>query len=148
VNCSAKDAHDNTGTGTFKVTVSYDWAGFFQPIDNKDANGNYILNKTKAGSTVPVKFSLGGNQGLNIFFDSTYSKVSVTPCSADPNADLIEEYSTATVSGLKYDSTVNPPIGQYIYNWKTGSKWAGQCRSLVVKLKDGASRRADFNFFK
>jgi hypothetical protein len=36
-----------------------------------------------------------------------------------PGADLIEEYSTATVSGLKYDATVNPPIGQYIYNWKT-----------------------------
>jgi hypothetical protein len=36
-----------------------------------------------------------------------------------PGADLIEEDSTATVSGLKYDATVNPPIGQYIYDWKT-----------------------------
>jgi hypothetical protein len=37
--------------------------GFFRPVDNKDANSNYILNKTKAGRTVPVKFSLGEIRG-------------------------------------------------------------------------------------
>lgn len=85
---------------------------------------------------------------MNIF-EAGYPKVSTVPCNADPNADLIEEYATATVSGLKYDSTVNPPIGQYIYNWKTDSKWASQCRSLILKLSDGTPpHRADFNFFK
>jgi hypothetical protein len=138
---------NQSAAASCSYSVIYDWAGFFQPIDNKDASGDYILNKAKAGSTIPVKFSLGGNQGLNIF-EAGYPKVSTTPCDSDPNADLIEEYSTATTSGLKYDGTVNPPIGQYIYNWKTDSKWSGQCRSLIVKLTDGTSHRADFNFFK
>jgi hypothetical protein len=150
-NLAAGSTKDNVGNesaaASCSYSVIYNWVGFFQPIDNKDGNGNYILNKAKAGSTIPVKFSLGGNQGLNIF-EEFYPKVSITPCNADPNADLVEEYSTATVSGLKYDATVNAPVGQYIYNWKTDSKWATQCRSLVVKLNDGTSHRADFNFFK
>jgi len=41
--------------------IDYDFAGFFQPIDNLPT-----LNGVKAGSAVPVKFSLGGNHGLDI----------------------------------------------------------------------------------
>jgi hypothetical protein len=142
VTCSATDAHNNTATGSFTVSVVYGWAGFFQPVDNTDANGKYILNIAKAGSTIPVKFSLAGDQGLNIFATG-YPKVSATfSCGSDPTADQIEEYSTATVSGLKYDPTAN----QYIYNWKTDKGWAGSCRSLLVKLADGSTHRADFNF--
>ena len=37
------------------VTV-YGWNGFFQPIDN----GN-VVNKAKAGQSIPVKFSLTGS---------------------------------------------------------------------------------------
>jgi HYR domain len=142
VTCSATDAHGNTKNGSFTVSVVYGWAGFFQPVDNTDATGKYILNVAKAGSTIPVKFSLAGDQGLNIFATG-YPKVSATfSCSADPSTDPIEEYSTATVSGLKYDPTAN----QYIYNWKTDKGWAGGCRSLLVKLADGSTHRADFNF--
>jgi HYR domain len=142
VSCSASDAHHNTATGSFTVSVVYGWAGFFQPVDNTDATGKYILNVAKAGSTIPVKFSLAGDQGLNIFAMG-YPKVSATfSCGSDPTADAIEEYSTATVSGLKYDPTAN----QYIYNWKTDKAWAGSCRSLLVKLADGSTHRADFNF--
>lgn len=148
VNCSATDAHGNAAQGSFTVSVIFNWHGFFQPVDNMDASGHYILNKAKAGSTIPIKFDLSGDQGLNVFATG-YPKVSATfSCNSDPTSDLIEEYSTATVSGLKYDPTTNLPYGQYIYNWKTDSKWAGQCRSLLVQLVDGTTHRADFNFFK
>ena len=39
----------------------YDFTGFFQPIENE------MWNKGKAGSAIPVKFALGGDQGLDIF---------------------------------------------------------------------------------
>ncbi|HEY7628136.1 MAG TPA: ExeM/NucH family extracellular endonuclease, partial [Ilumatobacteraceae bacterium] len=41
---------------------SYDFSGFFQPVDNLPTT-----NTVKAGQAVPVKFSLNGNQGLDIF---------------------------------------------------------------------------------
>ena len=62
VNCSATDHAGNTGHGSFKVTVSYPFTGFFRPVDNLPT-----VNVVKAGSAIPVKFSLGGDQGLNIF---------------------------------------------------------------------------------
>jgi hypothetical protein len=140
-----KDIVENASApSSCSFRVIFAWTGFLQPVDNTDAAGNHILNKAKAGSTIPVKFSLGGDQGLGVLA-TDFPKVSGTfGCSVDPTSDLIEEYSTATVSGLKYDAVAN----QYTYNWKTDAKWAGQCRSLLVRLVDGTTHRADFNFFK
>src|SRR5215211_1844189 len=146
VTFTAQDNVANSGTKTCTYDVDYKWDGFFQPIDNKDPNtGNFIINKAKLGSTVPVKFSLGGDKGLNIFA-SGYPQVSAAAtCSPSSSTDTLEEYATATVSSLKYDSTAN----QYIYNWKTDPKYTvGTCRQLIVKLADGTEHRATFSFFK
>lgn len=40
----------------------YDFRGFFPPVEN-----NSVLNAVNAGQTVPVKFSLGSDQVLDIF---------------------------------------------------------------------------------
>src|SRR5438445_3582384 len=45
-----------------RVAFSYSFSGFFAPVDNPPT-----FNRVKAGTAVPVKFSLGGDQGLNIF---------------------------------------------------------------------------------
>jgi hypothetical protein len=138
VSCSAIDAHGNTGTGSFTVTVSYSWNGFFQPIDN-----NGVFNVVKSGSTIPAKFSLGGDQGLAILAAGSPTSVLVA-CPASALLDTVEELSTATVSGLKYDALAN----QYIYNWKTASSYAGTCRQLKVILADGSVHTALFKFNK
>jgi hypothetical protein len=142
VACHATDNAGNGASASATYSVVYDWTGFFQPIDNGDANGNYVFNKAKAGSTIPVKFSLAGDQGLSIF-ESGYPQSGAIACGAS-TTDAIEEYSTATVSGLKYD----PLTHQYIYNWKTQSTWAGSCRQLIVKLVDGTYHRANFQFLR
>jgi hypothetical protein len=138
----AGTAHDKVGHGSASAScqyqVVYDFQGFFQPIDNG------VMNVAKSGSTIPVKFSLKGDQGLSIFFSSAYPNSGSIACTADPSQDAIEEYSTGTVSGLKYDATAD----QYIYNWKTTSSWAGSCRQLIVRLADGTYHRADFKFTK
>ena len=136
--CSATDTRGNKATDSFDVSVSYKWTGFFQPIDND------VMNVAKAGSTIPVKFSLGGDQGLSVFYGGAYPSTGQISCIADPMQDAIEEYSTATVSGLKYDAIAK----QYIYNWKTPSSWAGTCRQLIIRLADGSYHRADFKFAK
>ncbi|KQY49779.1 hypothetical protein ASD14_13740 [Lysobacter sp. Root494] len=133
VTCSAKDSRNNPSNSTFAVTVTYNFTGFFQPIDNG------TMNSVKAGSAIPVKFSLGGNQGLNIFDPGPAS--GVIACSAT-DGDAIEETVTAGNSSLQFD----PGSNQYIYVWKTEKSWAGQCRVLQVKLKGGTQRSALFKF--
>ena len=141
VTCSATDAHGNTTPNeakpSFTVTVTYNFTGFFQPIDNLPT-----VNQAKAGSAIPVKFSLHGNQGLDIFAASPSAPAE--SCGATAALDTIEETVTAGGSSLQYD----PAADQYIYVWKSDKAWAGTCHQLVVKLKDGTVQRAHFKFTK
>ncbi len=122
--------------------ITYVFTGFYRPIDNKDASGNSIMNIAKAGSTIPMKFSLNGNQGLAIFTAGSPSSGAIA-CEAT-TTDTVEEYSIDQVSSLKYDAAAN----QYVYNWKTDGKWSGTCRQLSVKFSDGTTQRANFKFNK
>jgi hypothetical protein len=129
----------NTASKSVTLVVNpYSFTGFFQPIDNGG-----VLNSAKAGSTIPVKFSLGGDKGMGILAQAP----TAGPIKCDPTAaaDPLEEVSTATVSSLKYDPTAN----QYIYNWKTSTSYAGTCQQLVVRLADGTTvKSANFKFTK
>jgi hypothetical protein len=115
----------------------YDFTGFFQPVDNSPA-----VNKAKAGSAIPVKFSLGGDQGLDIF-PTGYPLTKAGACDLT-GSDVIEQTVTAGGSSLHYD----PATDQYTYVWKTDRAWAGTCRQLVVGLNDGTTHTAWFNFVK
>jgi hypothetical protein len=135
--CSgALDYAGNSGSASVTYSVIYAWNGFFQPVDNLPA-----LNKVKAGSAIPVKFSLNGNQGLSIFAAGYPSSFNVA-CGDTANADLIETTVTAGSSSLSYDALAN----QYVYVWKTDKNWGGTCRTLTVKLNDGTIHQANFNF--
>jgi len=116
----------------------YDWSGFFRPIDNLP-----IWNIAKAGSAIPVKFSLDGDQGLDIFAAEYPMSVEI-PCDSTNLFAGIDETVTAGKSNLSY----NADTKQYIYVWKTQKAWVGSCRQLVLKLIDGTSHQANFNFTK
>lgn len=116
----------------------YNFTGFFQPVDNLPT-----INAVKAGSAVPVKFSLGGNQGLDIFA-AGYPASQQIVCSTSAPTDQIEQTVTAGSSGLSYDATTD----QYSYVWKTDKSWVGTCGQLTLMLKDGTSHTANFEFTK
>jgi hypothetical protein len=80
-----------------------------------------------------VKFSLGGNQGLNIF-QAGYPQVATVSCATNAPLDAIETTVTAGSSSLQYDSVSN----QYTYVWKTASNWAGTCVRFDLGLNDGS----------
>jgi hypothetical protein len=138
VNLGATDNVGNAGSASCSYSVIYTWTGFFRPIDNLP-----VLNSVKAGSSVPVKFSLGGDQGLAIFA-SGYPKSQEMTCSSTADVDGVEETVTAGASSLTYDSLAQ----QYVYVWKTEKAWAGKCRQLVVKLTDDTYHRANFKLTK
>lgn len=114
----------------------YNFTGFFQPVDNLPT-----LNAVNAGRAIPVKFSLDGDQGLNIF-EADYPKTQQIACDSTATVDGIEQTVTAGSSSLSYDASTDT----YTYVWKTQKAWAGTCRQLVVKLNDGTVHRANFKF--
>ena len=131
-------ATDNVGHTSAPVSCSYDvvyaYSGFFQPIAN-----NGVFNEVKAGSAVPVKFSLGGEQGLGVLDGAPL--VTQIVCSAGTVQQTAPVTSTP---GLRYD----PIADQYSYVWKTDSGYAGTCQKLTVQLTDGTSHSALFTFTK
>jgi len=133
---TAEDNTGNTASLTRAYSVVYSFSGFFRPVDNTPT-----LNLAKAGSAIPVKFSLGGDEGLSIFATG-YPKWQKISCDTSAPSDTIDETVTAGSSSLSYD----PAADQYVYVWKTDKAWAGTCRQLIVRLNDGADHVANFKF--
>ncbi|MBO1268115.1 PxKF domain-containing protein [Arthrobacter cavernae] len=135
---------DNAGGEGFDaadqvVTVSaYDFAGFFQPVAAAPA-----ISEVKAGRAVPMKFSLGGDYGLNIIAAGSPTSFQVG-CPANTPVSVAEATSTAGAGSLSYD----PASGRYSYVWKTESTWAGSCRTFDMVLDDGSSHQAMFRFVR
>ena len=140
VSCTATDKADNTATKSVNYTVirKLAFSGFKSPITPS------ALNSANAGSTVPVKFSLGGNEGLAIFAaGSPSSKPTACPTSAS-----VSTVAASTAKGGTSSLTYDPLTDTYTYLWKTEKSWAGTCRTLVVKLTDLTEHTADFQFKK
>jgi hypothetical protein len=118
---------------------SFIFNGFFSPIRMPP-----LVNTAKAGNTIPVKFTLGGDFGLDVFVQAEGSNlpypqvVPMTSCTGDGYV-LMETTSTETAGGsvLSY----NAVTGQYTYAWKTDKRWANSCRELRVKfVHDGTNQ--------
>jgi CSLREA domain-containing protein len=109
------------------------FAGFYQPVDNVPT-----INIANAGQAIPIKFSLGGNLGLNIL-QAGYPKFTTETC---PNAatDAIETTVAATGNSLTYDAA----SGQYTFVWKSDKSLAGKCIRFDLGLIDGSTRQAEF----
>jgi uncharacterized delta-60 repeat protein len=118
-----------------RYVVVYAFGGFFSPVDNPP-----VVNVVKAGQAIPVKFSLAGNRGLNIFA-AGYPTSQQIACNTSAPLDDIEQTVTAGSSSLAYDAT----SGQYTYVWKTDKAWAQTCRQLNLRMVDGSSHIAYFS---
>jgi hypothetical protein len=100
------------------------------------------MNVAKAGRSIPVKFSLNGDQGLEILAESSPTSLQQA-CPGYVLTDVIEETTDAENKvGLTYD----PETDQYNYVWKTRKSWSGTCRQLTLRLNDGTDHIATFQF--
>ncbi|MBO0720910.1 MAG: PxKF domain-containing protein, partial [Blastocatellia bacterium] len=128
-------AERDTSGEYFLGTIAPTFSGFFPPL-NKDSYN--------AGSTIPVKFSLGSNLGLDILASGSPASRQIN-CSSNSCGGTIgtgQWEPTQSVPGLQYD----PVDNQYIFNWKTSSSWSGTCRELDVTLRDGRHFRTTVKF--
>lgn len=116
-------------------TPTWTFEGFDVPVDNPP-----VVNVVKAGSTVPLKFGLGGARGLDIFAPG-YPASTAASC-GNASTDALEETATPGSTTLTYDAAT----GRYHYNWQTDRSWGGSCRTLVLRFADGSERTALFRF--
>jgi hypothetical protein len=123
--------------GAFEVEAGFTFSGFFPPVVNPP-----VLNVVKAGSAIPMKFSLDGDQGLNIFASGYPRSRQITCDTSVPVNDIVDETVTPGESGLTYDASTD----QYTYVWKTNKNWAGTCRQFIMRLTDGSDHAANFQF--
>jgi hypothetical protein len=119
-----------------RVGAGWPFTGFFQPVDNQP-----VANVVKGGSTVPVKFGLGGARGLDIFAAGYPSSAKVN-CSTGATDAIEELVTTPGATSLSYD----PGTSRYQFNWKTQSAWVGTCRTLVLRFRLGGEQSALFRF--
>jgi hypothetical protein len=115
--------HDPALVGV--AAAGYDFTGFFPPA------GGPPLTVT-AGATVPVKFSRGGDQGLDVLFGQP--TVTTADCATWAPLDGAVAAGTAGGTSLIYD----PLADQYVFAWKTARSLAGTCAIFELTLADGS----------
>lgn len=110
------------------------FGGFLSPI-----NGGTVFNAVNAPSTVPVRFSVGGNLGTDILANG-YPLSRPIDCTT---GDVLGGGSPIASTGAK---TLSYTGNAYHINWKTERAWAGTCRELVIRFVDGSQHSARFSF--
>ncbi len=132
---TARDAAGHTTTVTRTYHVTWPFTGFLFPVKNPP-----VVNVVHAGFYIPLRFSLGGNRGLQIFA-AGYPKSAQIACPTPMTANDDNEGDDHPLpSVLVYV----PLTGNYIYFWKTERAWAGTCRQFDMKLADGTVHSALF----
>jgi hypothetical protein len=115
------DNAGNTASASVSYSVVYAFEGFYALAAIPSAND------ARAGDALHLRFSLGGDQGLEVVSAATW-----TPCGGgDPEA------AKAAVS-YKKDA--------YDLKAFTADAWAGTCRDLALTLADGTTHRVRFVF--
>jgi hypothetical protein len=120
------DSAGNSASASTSYSVRYAFAGFYSPLVAEPASAS-----VRAGDTVPVKFSLGGDRGLDVL-----ARAGWRPC-------FVTTGDSSTVFGsLSYSARPD----RYTFMWQTDKAWAGSCREVFVVLRDGTSHAALVTF--
>jgi hypothetical protein len=136
---NATDNAGNAGSATARFRVVYDFEAFLWPVRNRPK-----VNTWPAGLPVPIRFELGGNQGLDVIEDG-WPQVAVVGCDFGEEPEAGEP---ARHPRWFRELVYRRRKQRYVFLWKTDRRWAGTCRQFMLKLKDGTVRRADFRFVK
>lgn len=133
-----------TGAAPYFVLVygepPFQFGGFLPPLAHDPA----VVNVRRAGSAVPLEFSLGGDYGLDILAEDSPSSMVVACPEGAQESGVPEAAETSGKSTLSYDEDSDT----YTYVWKTERAWDGTCRELNLELSDGSAHTAQLRFGK
>ena len=136
---TASDGAGNTAAASAGYRVVYDFEAFLWPVRKRPRVNTWV-----AGRSVPIRFELGGNQGLDVIEDG-WPQVAVVGCdfTAQPEAGDPARHPR-WFRELVYRKSKK----RYVMVWQTDRRWAGTCRQFMLKLEDGTVKRADFKFVR
>jgi hypothetical protein len=126
---NAFDRAGNVAHTSHAYSVVYDFAGFAPPAAAYPAP-----TSAKAGQSVPLKFSLRGDQGTDIFAADSPGWASCDGPDQPAHADGTLSYNASS--------------DRYTFLAATPKAWAGTCHDFVMTLRDGTNHRARFTFTK
>ncbi|HET7459525.1 MAG TPA: PxKF domain-containing protein, partial [Gemmatimonadaceae bacterium] len=132
-------AADQAGNATYLAAVQVTRSvQVVFPFTGYDAFANLpTLNQARAGSTVSLDFSLGGDRGLAVLGAGSPTSVSLPDCGTTPSG--LEAPRSVTNRTLSY----NKRTGNYSLSFSSDKAWLGTCRQLVMRLADGTEHRAN-----
>jgi hypothetical protein len=135
----AADSAGNTAAARSAYRVAYDFEGFLRPVRNRPN-----VNLWRAGGLVPIRFELGGDQGLEVIEDG-WPQVAQVECGSGAEPAHGEQ---ARHPRWSRELVYRNRSARYMFLWRTERGWAGSCRQLMLKLADGTVKRADFEFVR
>jgi 6-phosphogluconolactonase (cycloisomerase 2 family) len=128
----ARDGEGNETTVSHSYTVAdTGFAGFVGSIQDGSS--------VRAGSEVPIRFSLGGFRGDDVLTDGSPSSVRVD---CDDPGEPTGGRPAASDDGLRFDASA----GTYTFAWETQRSWAWTCRAFILTLRDGSVHRLVVSF--
>jgi hypothetical protein len=116
------DSAGNASFATATYSIRYAFDGFYSPLVAEPAVASF-----RAGDMVPVKFSLGGDRGLDVV-----ARAAWRPCGVTTND------SSPAFGSLSYSAGPD----RYVYMWQSAKSWAGSCREFLLVLRDGTTHAA------
>jgi hypothetical protein len=137
---STTDNAGNHASTSVAYSVVYDFDGFLWPLQNLPQ-----VNRWKAGRPVPVRFSLGSYRG-HAPVAAGYPAVAPVACGEGAQPVGIERARGTWLHNWQNRSRRGRAT--YTFLWKTETKWAGDCRQLVLKLDDGTMHSVEVQFVR
>jgi hypothetical protein len=98
------------------------------------------VNESNLGTQF-IRFSLGGDQGLDIFKNDHPMSASY-PCGTTPPSTGSEPTRLQGESGFRYDAGAD----EYTVKWNIDKSWKNTCRVFVLGLSDGSTHNVAFHF--
>jgi hypothetical protein len=127
---TATDENGKTTTTSAQYQAIYAFGGFEAPVDASGA-----INDARAGDGIALKFSLSGDQGLNVISKRTWQPASCADWSPTASATSADGKLSYSASTDRYRDIVT-----------TSAAWKGTCRILRVQFADSITREVRVSF--
>jgi MBG domain (YGX type) len=121
------------------LTVSFQWDGFLQPINDTAHQIGLLESKFKTGQTIPAKFVLKNAAGTVVqqIGNPTFSRSgNMGACDSNATPDTTEVVTPDAGVVYTWDGS------QYHYNWSTKGLNSGEYR-IYANLADGSKPYVD-----